>query len=154
MEAKTKKPGAETVRKARWLRNKRAERSRNRAAQAPPLPEKLIAEIWRERDRRLENYPRYHWNHQNWRYGRGSEEFQCEVWAVKTLLELQTPTKKISDGMISKWLVLHGVTHGYNASSLRTMVWRARQAIEFLETVTGRAGSAPCWPPFECSVPV
>lgn len=134
--------------RARWRRNKRAERLRKRPAGHRPLSPDLIERIWVERDQRLANYPLFLWNHPNWHWGRGSNAFQCDVWAVRTLLEWELGIKKISDGKIARWMVEHDLTHGYRPASLRTMVWRAREAIAILETAEGRVKGSPCWPPF------
>lgn len=137
-------------RRARWVRNKRAERARH--APPPPLPPDPLIEkaIWAERDRRFASYPSYLWSYQDWGQGtgRGSFAFQCDVWAVKTLLKLQSPEEPVSAGQIARWMKEHGKSHGYKPGSLRTMVWRALAAIVILESAPSRAEVSSVWPPF------
>lgn len=49
--------------------------------------------------------------------------------------------------MLANWLSTNGLDHGYKANSLRTMVWRALEAIEILETFTSWTIHEPAWAP-------
>ena len=72
-------------------------------------------------------------NRPNWvNMHRGSwRAFTADVWAASALLRRQwgkaTPT------MITRWLVENDRTQGYNAASLRPMVYRARAFIAAIE---------------------
>ena len=139
-------------RRARWRRNKRAERSRNAKPLAALSDKRVEAEIWKECAARKERYPQYFSNVYDWRNGRGrgSFEFQCDVWAVRTLLEhTYDDRRSISDGKIARWMIQNDLSHGYKEGSLRTMVWRARQAIAIMETTPLFGASEPFWPPFD-----
>lgn len=144
----------QTKRRERWLRNKRAERARLKKPSPAPLSPAIIEQITSERDRRNADI-RYPWqmlfgahNH-----GWGTYEFHCDVWATRTILELMHGKPKISDGLIANWLAenerTYGYAHGSRTSSLRTMVGRARKAIEILETAHNRRTGGPTWMPFK-----
>ncbi len=137
-------PGA-AKRRARWARNKIAERARKAPQEPPPLDPPQIAAIWAERDRRRQIYPHFLWNHPGWHGGRGSFEFQTDVWAVRTIIRAQTGKDRVTAGKIAQWMDANGLTHGFKINSLRTMVYRAFEAIEILETVGRRKGDPPYW---------
>lgn len=145
-------------RRARWRRNKEAERQRKAPPPSPPLPAEIIAEVWAERERRYERGAHYMWPVPGWHYGRGSWEFQCDVWAVKTLLAIQLHKAKPSPGMIARWMADHGLAHGYahgeKSGSLRAMVGRALAAIAILETTKLRDWTEPAWPEFIPTLPL
>lgn len=136
------------ARRERWRRNKRA--ARRRIDRMPPaqLDEKIAAAVWAECEKRKGDYPAWLWNHPEWSngQGRGSFEFQCDVWAAATILQLQHEVDKVSDGMIARWMRGHGLAHHYSEKSLRTMVWRARKNISIYEKVEGRGDNGPYWP--------
>lgn len=132
--------------RARWLRNKREARLRNQKSPPKTLCPEIIRQIWAERDCRAADYPGYLWNVRGWQYGRGTWEFQCDVWAVRTLLELQFDHASVTAGKVAHWMWENGLTHGYGAASLRTMAYRAYEAIKVLETIGGRRGQGPHWP--------
>lgn len=136
-------------RRARWKRNKRSERERKRKRHPHPahLGADLISEIWREREKRAEAHPGWIAFNAKWRGGRGSWEFQCDSWAVRTLLELESWPHKATAGKVARWMWANDLHHGYNQASLRTMVYRAFEAIDILENVTNKSGD-PFWPPF------
>lgn len=139
----------EGKRRARWRRNKRAERERKRIPAPAELDPAIAEHVWRERDKRAQLFPEWLCFLPGWHQGRGSEAFQCDVWAAQTMLELQHGARKISDGMIARWMIENDLTHGYMPNSLRTMVRRAREAIEVLEKGTMRTHKSPAWPPFQ-----
>lgn len=134
--------------RARWVRNKRAERVRNALPEPPPLDPPQILAILEERDRRRQTYPHFLWNHPGWHGGRGSFEFQTDVWAVRTLIRAQTGKDRVTAGKVARWMEVNGLTHGFKVSSLRTMVYRAFEAIEILESVCRRKGDPPYWQRF------
>lgn len=140
-------------RRLRWKRNKAAERARKRKLAPAPLESAIIEQIMRERDRRAaapSTPAAMHFGAHN--HGWGTHAFHCDVWAARTVLWAQHGHRKISDGMIARWMaendLSHGYTHGERSSSLRTMVGRARKAIEILETHITRRRPSPCWAPF------
>jgi hypothetical protein len=134
--------------RARWRCNKRAERARKRKPAPPPPSEEFIARVMAERDRRRESYPYWlTWNI-DWHDGRGTFEFQTDVWAAHTILAAQFGRSEVTAGKIARWLSAHGLDHGYKPNSLRTMVHRALEAIAIMETYTTRGRTAPHWPAF------
>ncbi len=135
-------------RRARWRRNKRAERARKAAPLPAPLDTHLVQSIWTERNRRHENYPHFLWNHPDWHRGRGSFAFQCDVWAVRTLLEAQKHRSPVTAGEVARWLSENDLDHGFQTGSLRTMVYRAFEALKVLETAKRRRAAVPFWPAF------
>ena len=136
-------------RRARWRRNKRAERA---CRQPEPLSlptEDFQARVWAERDCRRANLPRCVWWDRSWRDGRGSYAFQTDVWAVRTLLEKQHQPCGVTAGMVARRMAAIGLTHDFKLSSLRTMVYRAYQAIVILEGRHEASVSEDSWPTFE-----
>lgn len=129
----------------RWRRNKRAARARKSRAPQVSIPTEIQHFIWAERERRYADYPGHLWNVHGWQSGRGSWDFLCDVWAVRTLLELQLGPTKITAGKVARWMWENDLRHGYKAESLRTMVYRAYAAIAVLETIGGRRGQSPHW---------
>ena len=76
-------------------------------------------------------------------------EFSADVWAAKMLLELQHGAGRATPTEIVRWLVANDRTHGCQASSLRTMVYRAFEKIARLESEPYLfAKGEPVWPPF------
>lgn len=140
-------------RRARWLRNKRTERARLKKPPPATLGPAVIEQIIAERNRRAADtrHPwQMHFGAHN--HGWGTHDFHCDVWAARTILELMHEKSKISDGRIANWMAENGKTNGYahggRSSSLRTMVGRARKAIEILETAHNRRTGGPTWLPF------
>jgi len=133
---------------ARWARNKRAERARNMPPGLRPLKPQQILAVWAERDRRRQNYPHFLWNHPGWHGGRGSFEFQTDVWAARTIIRAQTGIDRVTAGKVARWMVANKLDHDYKVSSLRTMVYRALEAIEILETEGRQKGDPPYWQQF------
>ncbi len=131
--------GMQAKRRARWRRNKRAARARLRKPIPTPLDLAVIEQIFAERDRRSDVYRipwTMHFGAHN--HGWGTHDFHFDVWATRTVLERMHGERKISDGLIANWLAENGLAHGYahggRSSSLRTMVSRARKAVEQLES--------------------
>jgi len=135
-------------RRARWRRNKRAERARKKPSPPTPQSAEFIAKVMAERDRRRSDYPGWLWICSQWHGGRGSFEFQTDVWAARTILAKQIARSHVTAGMIARWLAAQGLHYGYKPSSLRTMVYRALEAIEVMETFTTRGVLEPHWPAF------
>lgn len=152
-ETKTDDEAKREKRRARWKRNKRDERQRKKPKPPAPPSKQLIEQIWSERDRRHNEGVRLHFYHPYHRGGRGTFAFQCDVWAVRTLLTHQLRLVTVSSGKIAAWMKANGFTHGYSDRSLRTMVWKALDAISDLEEVREIPGrlrriSEPAWQPF------
>lgn len=141
-------------RRAQWRQSKRAERARKASKPSPPVDPVTIERIWREKARREQHYPSFLWNNPLWLGGRGTYLFQCDVWAVRTLLEQQHPLRNITAGQIARWMQANQLSHGYKAESLRTMVWRAQKAIAVLETTPSRSGDGSLWPTSDYSLPL
>lgn len=142
-------------RRARWRRNKRDERARKAPLPRDPLPAEVVERIWAERDRRFAKrmWIVYYYHPYN-RGGRGTFEFQCDVWAARTELTYQLGLVTVSSGKIARLLRERGLTHGYADRSLKTMIWRALRAIDDLEMVVHGLGRPeqifePRWPPFD-----
>jgi hypothetical protein len=131
--------------RARWRRNKRDERARKKPPPAPPPSNAFVAQVVAERDRRRADYPGWLWICPQWHGGRGSYEFQTDVWAARSILAKQFGRSNVTAGKIARWLSAHGLEHGYKPNSLRTMVYRAIDAIEIMETYTTSRRSAPHW---------
>lgn len=143
----------QSKRRARWQRNKMAERARLRKPLPTSLNQCVIDQIFAERDRRIFDYPGYtRISFGAHRSGWGTHEFHCDVWAARTALELLLKHRKISDGLIANWMAERGLAHGYahagRSSSLRTMVGRARKAIAIREAANTFMGREPVWPIF------
>ena len=144
--------------RARWRRNKAAERRRIKDEKQPiPIDPIFEQSVWIERDKRLRSFP---WEmprqpdgspYKRRMYGE-TQALVCDVWAVELILENQTVGKKISTGQIASWLQQNGKTHGVKASSLRTKVWRAREVVSHLENAPARKGTGQYWPAFPNSV--
>lgn len=143
--------------RARWRRNKKAERARSKP-ECPPPPKEFLAKVLAERDRRSNREAvRSIWNDPKLRYwtregrsilvNRNSGQpwipFVADVWAARTLIEHQfgmgtaTPTK------IARWLTENDRLHGYASGSIRPMVYRALESLARLE---GAGTSEPIWP--------
>ena len=92
--------------RARWQRNKAAQRNRQKVTRPslPPIDANFAELVWKERDKRLRNFPWYLPPLPNRRYyprnlSNASHPFICDVWAVLTLLESQNPGARISSGV-------------------------------------------------------
>jgi hypothetical protein len=145
--------------RARWKRNKRAQRALQKAL--APLQRPIDAEfaelVWKERDKRLNNFPWYlprlpDGRHYKRHLNQTSYPFVCDVWAALTLLESQNPGKNISTGKIAKWLEINGRIGAFTIGSVRMKVRRARPVIKFLEDAPARNGLGRYWPNFPKSV--
>lgn len=145
----------EQKRRARWRRNKEAQRNRTKlaATNEVTINEDLAKRVWAERDRRLRNFP-WSLSHLPGRrfYPRRMRESSyplvCDVWAVEILLQDGQDDKRISDGKIAKWLIANGRSPDVKATSLRTLVGRARIVVRHLEDSPARGGHGPFWPKF------
>jgi hypothetical protein len=65
------------------------------------------------------------------------------------ILESQHGVGKVSAGKVARWMASNGLRYGYKTNSLRTMVYRAFEAIDILETFVPRSGGGPAWPVFD-----
>jgi hypothetical protein len=145
-------------RRARWQRNKAAERKRHKTSkQLPPIDPDFERSIWAERDKRLDNFP---WDMPRLPDGRAfhrrlyeeTYDLICDVWAVEALLTSQHGSLKVSDGKIANALHDLGKHCELERPSLRTKVWRARQVVRYLEDAPARGGRGRYWPKFPGSV--
>jgi hypothetical protein len=146
--ASTEADPRQEKKRGRWRRNKRVERARKKTP--PPLPpsEEFVWRVMAERDRRRENYPYWlTWNI-DWHDGRGTFEFQTDVWSARTILAAQFGKSNVTAGKIARWMSGQGLNHGYKPNSLRTMVYRALEAIEIMETYATPRRPVPHWPAF------
>ena len=123
----------QAMRRARWLRNKRAQRSREKPMAPPPLPRDVEASVWEERDRRRRDYPQWAFCHCPWTSGKGNYDFLTDVWAVRALLLKQHQSGRVTAGMVARRMTEIGLSHGFKPTVLRTMVYRAYGAIAFVE---------------------
>ncbi|HTN60942.1 MAG TPA: hypothetical protein VL147_05240 [Devosia sp.] len=124
--------------RARWRRNKANERKRNARPGPPDVPVDLLDQVITERNRRAkgDGWWSWHWEHNENGMGIG---FVADVWAAVTLLEWQLGKGKAKPAKIAKWLSDHGCEHRYSQTSLRIMIYRARNRIIQME-------SPPPWP--------
>ena len=136
-------------RRARWRRNKRAERARRQPEPLLSSTEEFEARVWAERDRRRVTRPQCIWWHRSWTGGRASYSFQTDVWAVRTLLEKQHYPRGVTAGMVARRMAAIGLARGFKPSSLRTMVYPAYQAIVILEGTHEASVKEHSWPTFE-----
>lgn len=119
--------------RARWRRNKRAERERKRPIPPRELPPTVLSMIESERAHRLAKGMPSDLSFNITNHGWGSYKFHCDVWSVRTRLRAQHPKKRITAGSVARWMRENGLSHGYKPSSLRTMVYRAFEAIKAME---------------------
>lgn len=112
----------------------------------------ILTQLIVERDRRLATPSPWVMHLGAHNHGWGTHAFRCDVWLARTVLQLQHPSKAISNGKIARWMVEKGMTHGYahteKSRSLQTMVSRAQKAIAVLEALKVSKTSAPYWPAF------
>jgi hypothetical protein len=59
--------------------------------------------------------------------------------------------KRITSGKVAKQMHSNGLGRDYSPASLRTVVYRALDLIERMESTQRRDGSGPLWPPFEAA---
>ena len=135
-------------RRERWRRNKQAQRSHEKPMALASLTPEFEASVWAERDRRRLNYPGWLWTNPQWDGGRGTYKFLTDVWAVRTLLKKQHFPRKVTAGMVGRRMAEIGLYYDYKPGSLRTMVYRAYEAIAVLETHTNKFGEGLAWPTF------
>ena len=141
--------------RARWKRNKQAQRNRERLAKPKlqPIDPQIEASVWVERDRRLRNFPWWIWDLKEKRfYPRQTRAetypFICDVWAAITLLETQTQGSKITNVMIGEFLWVRGKRHGVKKASFRTKIPRAKKIIGHLEEAPALDFRGAYWPKF------
>lgn len=144
---------SQELKRARWRRNKRAERERRRPLPPSELPVEVLSAIEEESSLRLRKGkpPDLQFNITD--HGWGSHAFHCDVWSVRTRLRAQRPGARITAGTVARWMAENGLSYGYKASSLRTMVYRAFNAISAMEQpnlspLFGRA-RGPWWGAFD-----
>jgi hypothetical protein len=135
-------------RRDRWRRNKRDERARKAHASPQALDAGIIERIWAERDRRLTSFPTYCFDHPNWHSMQAALELHCDVWAVREILKAGGGHKRVTAGKVANLMHSSGLGRDYTPASLRTVVYRAFDLIEKLESMQRRDGSGPIWPPF------
>ena len=144
---------------ARWKRNKRSERLREKAARParPSFDPNFETAVWNEAEKRVRNFP---WSMYDLKPKRfyphqtpeTSYPFICDVWAVITLLESQNTIRPIPTRLISSFLWETGRTYGVKRDSLRTKIARARKIIDHLEASPARDFRGAYWPKFPESV--
>lgn len=138
----------ERARRARWKRNKQAERKRKALPPLTPLPDAILKSIWTERDRRFETIPTSFFYLPEALGLYGSWEFHCDVWAARTIIETQHEGRRPTAGKVAKWMGRNQLSHGYQPNSLRTMVYRAYEAIALYEATKLSGSSTPIWTQF------
>lgn len=121
-----------------WRNKKRAQRERLKSKQNPPN-KSFEKRIMDERNRRVKDgmvaEP-------NWRYSWYRDEalfekavcFSADVWASIQLIEQRSGNSSATPTAIARWLTERELTYGYAPASLRKMVYKARERIEFFET--------------------
>jgi hypothetical protein len=140
--------------RARWRRNKRAERQRKAPGRVDVSAE-FRATVFSERDRRakLSREASYSIRLDSF-YASGSWEkaisFAADVWAATVLIEAEWGDGKATPTRILRLLQSMGRTHGYTEQSLRKMIYKARERVHMLET-RGHPWSPdePFWPPVD-----
>lgn len=141
-------------RRARWRRNKQAERARKKQKRREPSP-KFVDAVFAERDRRasLQSASSYTFRHPSFTKEGTWERairFTADVWAASMLVEAEFGIGEATPTRIKGKLQQLGWTHDYSDQSLRKMIYRARERIETLET-TGHLMSpgTKLWEPFD-----
>lgn len=139
--------------RARWRRNKHAERKRGRPRPAfvdPWFQE--VAEL--ERDRREATaYPGARcWPEFNYLFGDRLDRaisLAADVWLAVTCYEAQHGPGSATTARICRWLKAAGRTNGYTPGSLRKLTPKARDRILLLETTNADFGQrVPYWTQF------
>ena len=142
--------------RARWKRNKRAERARKKPLRKVPheLSPDFISAVEKERERRLNVdcggadvfRSSFYYEDGTWEKAIG---FAADVWAVTTILEAKWGPGSATIAAVHAELEASGRMHGYTSQSLRKMIYKARERITILET-TGLPWmhGEPFWPPF------
>ncbi|WP_417612108.1 hypothetical protein [Parasphingorhabdus sp.] len=139
-------------RRARWLRNKRAARERDR-----PTPEAIDpdfeAAVFEERDARASI------NHRAARLFRQgfslitdpnakAIKFAADVWAAETLINAQWGSGSATPTSIKNLLKEWNKTYGYTDESLRKVIYKARKRVKILESRGQYEEDPPYWLPF------
>lgn len=139
--------------RARWLRNKRAQRERAKQDVRVPSP-KLLRMVRAERNRRvkfgLQGSPA-------WREGHYFDKaalkkavtFAADVWEATVLIDYELGEGKATPTRIARHLADWGKDQGYSDQSLRKMVYVARDRIAYMESCADPANpSRTVWEPF------
>lgn len=144
----------EEKRRARWRRNKSAQRDRARP-QPRPLNSDFVRRVYAERDRRVElaSLGAARWPEATYLFGARlgrAVGLAADVWLAETLHEEVWGRGTASAARICRLLQQMGRTHGYSEGTLRKFIPKARKRIRFLET-SGEPWQEGhlYWPPFE-----
>lgn len=143
--------------RARWQRNKQAERARKRS-QPRKLSPQFERAVFFERDWRLRE------GLGGMSCWKGAERFyrvndprdrayalMADVWAARTLIEARISPRRASPTLIRDELKRLGYTHGYTDGSLRKLIYKALERIKRQETESDNWWRSPQhvhWPPF------
>lgn len=140
-------------RRARWQRNKQAERAR-RSPYPRILPNEFRDRVLDERDLRVDDALRAdtvirigHAFYEPRTYERAIR-FAADVWAADTWLREEWGSKGAMPRRVRTWLEEHGAPHGYSEKSLPKMLRKARGRIEQLERPQPWNRDRPIWSPF------
>lgn len=140
--------------RARWKRNKQAERER-KSSFPQPLAQSYIDQIMFERDRRAEAFdgtPNVirpnHFYFESGTYERALR-FLANVWAADLILEAEWGPGGAKPRRVAKWFKQHGICHGYSDLSFPKMLSTARSRIKELEEPYVLNSGKPIWPPIE-----
>lgn len=124
--------------RARWQRNKKAERKR-KSTYPRELSPQLVARVIKERNRRISETPYVgvYWRHADY-FKAGSWEkalcFAADVWAADVILKEEWGPKGAKPSRVAAWIEAHGHPHTYACETMRKMIYKARQRIKVLET--------------------
>lgn len=142
-------------RQARWLRNKRAERARKKIAPQPltfSFLRVVLAESRVRYRRALEGS--LWWPESTYLTDLKRERatrLVVDVWIATILIEAQWGKGAATTAKIFGALKAKGRMHGYTEGSLRKMIPRARQRIDFLHTQRELMWLTVYWPPFDAA---
>lgn len=141
-------------RRARWQRNKRAERAR-RSPYPRILPNEFKDRVLKERDLRVDEAMRAdtvirpgHSFFEPGTYERAIR-FAADVWAADTWLKGEWGTKGAMPRRVAAWLAMHGGPHSYTEKSLPKMIRKARERVVQLERPLPWNWDRPIWAPFD-----
>lgn len=138
-------------RRARWKRNKRASRARDKVG--PKQLDSIFEQrVLAERDRRAacaENGA-FLWPEVEYLFGdrlTRAASLAADVWMAIALYEAQCGPGTATNAHICRMLKSRGRMNGYTEGSLRKMVPKARERVKILETKGyGYMGKEVCWP--------
>lgn len=138
--------------RARWKRNKAAERARRSPYPKSPSSQFRVR-LLTERDRRASTddqsviRPGHHF-FESGAYERAIR-FAADVWAADTWLKEEWGPKGAMPRRVAKWLETHGAPHDYSEKSLPKMIRKARLRIELLERPWPWNFDKPIWAAFD-----